>query len=141
METEKNFEDKPMVRICAACQNAGEPGNEKFAPGADQSVKDELQQVNKQVKSHIKDFEFSHGACEFHLLQNYASIDGMTPERMASIKTKLVNNPNKLPCLITDKALRHAYMRGIFTNEQMSQVTKSNEHLTERFKKLAGIIS
>ncbi len=143
MEAEQNNQEKPFVRICAACQNAGEPGYEALAFGIDQSVKDELQQVNKQIKAHSNQFEFSHGSCEIHTLQSYSKIEGMTPERMASVKEKLSKNPDKIQCLLTDKALRHGYMRGLFTPEQIKQAAhatqQSNEQLTERFRKLAGI--
>jgi len=136
---------KPFVRICAACQKAGEPGNEIFAFNIPQSVKDELHQVNQQVKEHSKDFEFSHGSCNLHSIQSYSQITGMTPERLASIREKLANNPDAIKCLLTDENLRHGYMRGLFTPELIKQAAdstqQSNQQLTERFKKLAGIKS
>jgi len=137
--------ENPIIRICASCQVAGEPGKEKLALNADQTVKDELKVVNQQVKSHSKQFTFSHGLCGPHLLQSYSEISGITPERMASIKTKIENNPDTIPCLITNKELRHGYMKGLFTPEMIKQAAhstqQSNQQLTERFKKLAGIKS
>lgn len=145
METKTDFRGKPIVRICASCQNAGEAGNERLAFNTDQKTKDELKVVNQQVKAHSKDFSFSHGACGLHLLQSYSEIPGITPERMESIKTKIKNNTDSLPCLITDKALRHGYMKGLFTPEMIKQAAQSqqqsNHQLVERFKTLSGIKS
>ena len=116
-----------------------------FAFNTDQKTKDELKVVNQQVKAHSKDFSFSHGACGLHLLQSYSEIPGITPERMESIKTKIKNNTDSLPCLITDKALRHGYMKGLFTPEMIKQAAQSqqqsNHQLVERFKTLSGIKS
>ena len=87
-----------------------------------------------------KEFSFSHGACNPHLYLTYQSIPGITPERLSSIKEKLKHN-DPIPCLLQDEKLRHVYMRGLFTKEQIQQTQQSNEQLTERFKKLAGIKS
>ncbi len=144
METQKDFEGKPLVRMCATCQQINKPGMEAFGLGVDQKVKDEMKEVDKKIKENSNNFNFSHGMCNPHYIQTYQQLPNMTPERLESIKEKLKHN-NPIPCLLQDESLRHAYMKGLFTPEQISQATqavkKSNQNLKERFKILAGISS
>lgn len=143
-QPEKDVNGKPMVKICGACQYAGKPGYEKMGLGADEKVVSELKVVDEQIRKHQKDYGFTHGTCAPHYMQSVKQMPGITPEKLASIEAKLKTNPNMAPCLLTDEPLRHAYMRGLFTKEEIQQaaqqVQQSNHALTERFKRLAGII-
>lgn len=127
---------RPFVKICAYCQGINKPQMSNFSTGIDSKVKDEMKQVDAHVKSKSDELTFSHGICEPHLIQTLQEIPGMTKERINSMVSKLTDSA---PCLLNNDQLRHSYMRGIFTPEQVKQVQQSNQHLTERFKKLAGI--
>jgi len=134
---------KPMVGVCGSCQYAGKPGYESLSLGVDQKVLDEMKVVDEQIKKHMKDYGFTHGNCKEHYMQIAMQIPGMTPERLALTQSK-VKNANSMPaCLLKDDALRHAFMRGLFTKDEIDkaaqQVQQSNQNLTERFKTLAGI--
>jgi len=134
METQKDSEGKPIVKICSLCQNIF---NSDY--NVDQKIKNELKIVDQKVKENSQKINFTHGLCNPHLLQSYYQIPGITPERLNSVKEKLKRNNNPIPCLLTDDNLRRNYMNGIFTTEQLQTTNQSNEQLTIRFKKLAGI--
>jgi DNA-binding transcriptional MerR regulator len=142
METQKDFEGKPIVKICASCQRINMPGMEKFGLEIDQKIKDEMKIVDNQVKSNSKNFSFSHGICQLHLIQQLKLIPGMTKERIKSMVDKS-NQGNPVPCLLQDEFLRHNYMKGLFTSEQIQQASQelqqSNKNLKEHFRTLAGI--
>jgi cell division protein ZapA (FtsZ GTPase activity inhibitor) len=144
-ETQKNHEGKFIVVVCAYCQKINDENMRAFAQGIDQKVKDEMKVVNAQIqKPESKEYHsFSHGICKDHAIQNIKTIPGMTPERIQSFIDKINQSPTSAPCLLKDEALRHAYMKGLFTKEEIQQAQQStqqsNERLTERFKKLAGI--
>jgi hypothetical protein len=144
METQKDYKGNPVVRICATCQKINVPGMEHASLGIDQKIKDEMDVVNKKIIEKSKEFCFSHGACNPHLYLMYQSIPGMTPERLESVKEKLKHN-TPIPCLLQNEPLRHAFMKGLFTKEEIQKAQQStqqsNQQLTERFKKLAGIKS
>jgi hypothetical protein len=114
-----------------------------FAQGIDQKVKDELKDVDAQVKANSDKISFSHGTCPEHLEMTLRTIPGMTPERIKSMVDKSKSG-NPIPCLITNTELRHAYMRGLFTQEQMKKAVQGQQQaqqsLKEHFQKLAGII-
>jgi len=119
----------------------------EFAQGIDQKVKDEMKVVNAQIqKPESKEHHsFSHGTCLDHAIQNFKTIPGITPERLNAFIEKLKQSSNPTPCLLKDDALRHAFMKGLFTKEEIQKAQQStqqsNQQLTERFKKLAGIQS
>ena len=146
-ETPKNHEGKFIVAVCAYCQKINDESMRAFAQGIDQKVKDEMKEVNAQIQKpeNKEKHSFSHGTCRDHAIQNIKTIPGMTPERIHSFIEKMNQSPNQTPCLLKDEALRHAYMRGLFTKEEIQQAQQStqqsNQQLTERFKKLAGIKS
>lgn len=137
-----NNTTKPFVSICSYCENINDPRMAEFANGIDPKVKDEMKVVNEKVKENKDKFTFSHGTCQQHLVQNLQKISGMTKERIASMIEKS-NQGNPIPCLLTNEPFRHAFMKGLFTPELIKQATQStqqsNQKLTERFKKLAGI--
>ena len=146
-ETPKNFEGKVIVPVCAYCQKINDENMRAFAQGIDQKVKDEMKVVNAQIQKpeNKEKHSFSHGTCQDHAIQNMKTIPGMTPERLDSFIQKMKQSPNQTPCLLKDEALRHAFMKGLFTKEEIQQAhqstQQSNQQLTERFKKLAGIKS
>lgn len=144
METPKDFEGKPIVRICSYCQQINNPDMVVFAKGIDPKIKDEMKSVDKKVKENRDKFTFTHTVCVPHLTQNLERIPGMTKERIRSMVEKSEQG-NPVPCLLVNEPLRHAYMRGLFTQEQIQQAVQSqkqdNQNLTERFKILAGIKS
>jgi len=146
-ETPKNHEGKLIVPVCAYCQGINNENMKEFAQGIDQKVKDEMKVVDAQIqKPESKEkHSFTHGTCREHSIQNIKTMPGMTPERLQSFISKLDASSNKTPCLLKNEPLRHAFMRGLFTPEEIQQAQQStqqsNQQLTERFKKLAGIKS
>ena len=141
MKTEIDFEGKPIVRVCSTCQKINTPGMEKYGLGVDEKIKSEMDEVNKKIISNFKNINFSHGLCNKHLYQMYENVPNMTPERLASVKEKLKHN-NPIPCLLENEPLRHAYMKGLFTQEQIEQAVQNNQpkiSFKDRIKKLAGI--
>lgn len=141
---ETDQEGKPIVSICSACEWAGEKGYEFAQMGADAQVVDELRKVHQQVQANLKKYTFTHGTCEKHLLQSVNQMQNMTPEKAQTFLQRAKLKGNLPSCLLTDAPLRHAYARGLFTKQEIQQaaqqVQQSNHALTERFKRLAGII-
>jgi hypothetical protein len=140
-ETPKTFEDKPIVQICAYCQQINAPNMVEFSHGIDQKVKDEMKIVDAQIQKpeNKQKYSFTHGTCKPHHIQNIQSIPNITPEKAKIFIDKINASPDTTPCLIQNDALRHAFMKGLFTIEDMQRVKQSNQQITERFKKLAGI--
>lgn len=137
---------KEMVVICAWCQQINDKGMEKFAETVPDEIKKEMQVVSDQVKANHEKYTFSHGTCLPHLIQMYRDMPNMTQEKLDGIIQKFKGQTPPV-CLVCDteqsKALRHAYMKGLFTVEDMKnalQAQKDQEQkLTERFQVLAGI--
>ena len=142
-ETPKNHQGLPIVMVCSYCQKINDANMQRFAQDIDQEVKNEMKVVDEKIKENKNNFQFSHGICREHTIQNLKTIPGMTPERIQSFINKAGQNPNIPQCLLKDTPLRHAFMKGLFTKEQLQQAHQSthqsNLQLTERFKKLAGI--
>ena len=142
-ETPKNYEGKPIVRVCTTCQKINSTEMESFSLGINQKVKNEMDVVDKKIKENSLKFSFSHGMCNLHLYQTFQTIPNITPERLESIKEKLKRNTDPVPCLLQNEPLRYAFMKGLFTKEMIQQelqsTQQSNQHITERFKMLAGI--
>lgn len=140
--TKVDFQGKPIVQICAACQMINRPENAKFAVGVDEKIKKELEVVDEQVNKHRNDFNFTHTMCLHHMEQAYTSPHIPTEKTKAFID-KLRQRGGNCPNLMEDDALRHAYMRGLFTPELVQQTAQAqqnqNTQLVERFKKLSGI--
>lgn len=140
--TKLDFEGKPIVKICSACQMISRPENAKFAVGVDEKIKKELAVVDEQVKKHRNDFNFTHTMCLHHMEQAYTNPQ-IPPEKTKAFIDKLRQRGNNCPNLMEDTALRHAYMRGLFTPELVQQAMQThqnqNTQLVERFKKLSGI--
>jgi len=135
---------KPEVRICSWCQNINKPQFAPYAVDVDQTVKDEMKEVDRQVREHDKDFIFSHGICLLHLVQMYKKLPKMTDEKLKlAIYQSKTQKSGPIPCLLTNEPLRHAYMRGLFTPESIRQAANMQQEaiteFTESLKKLAGI--
>ncbi len=140
METKTDAAGRTIISICATCQKINNPGMEEFGKGIDQSVKDEMKDVDAQVKANKDKFSFSHGVCQPHMIQTLKTIPGMTEER---IKSMIDKSENSVPCLLTNAPIRHAYMKGLFTPEQIQQAAQAQQqaqqNLKEYFQKMAGI--
>ena len=136
--------DKPMVRMCSWCQGINNKGMEKFASTVPDNIKKELGVVDTQVKANQGNFTFSHGACIPHVVQSFRDMN-LPEERIKLMLDKAKGNAP--PCLVCDtpesQALRHAYMKGLFTKEQMEQAIEKqksdNTTITERLQVLSGI--
>ena len=133
--------DKPIVQICSWCQKINSPENAQYANSIDHKIRDELKVVDQQIKANTDKFSFTHGACIPHLIQSYKAI-GMTDDQLKPIikKTEMRNPPE---CLITNEAVRHAFMKGLFTPELVKQqndaLQQSNNQIKERFQVLSGL--
>jgi hypothetical protein len=150
---QQNYEGKPMVRLCAYCENINAPNMAKFAVGVDPQVKKELATVHEKVQETSKEgkIAFSHGSCLLHTIQNYEQFPGITKEKLEQIAAEIKEKNTAAPDLIHNDTLRHAYMRGLFTVEQMKQAQQQlqqqqanknqQNRLSERLKSLAGIKS
>jgi hypothetical protein len=100
--------------------------------------------VDAQVKANKDNFVFSHGTCLPHIVQTYRGMK-IPEERIKLMVDKAKGDAP--PCLVANtpesQALRHAYMKGLFTKEQMEQAVEkqkgANDSITERFQVLAGI--
>ena len=133
---------KPMVRICAWCTSINREGYEIYDMGVDKKVKDEIAIVDHQIKIHRHDFAFTHGTCIPHLKIAYRTMPDLLDNALRQAQSQ---EGGSIPCLLQDEALRHAYMRGLFTPELVQQYLQSQQQskkeLTEHLKKLAGIPS
>jgi hypothetical protein len=138
-ETPKNYQGKPIVNICSYCQKINQPNMVSYAKDIDQTIKNEMKVVDEQVIANQDKYSFTHGICRPHTIQTLRAIPYMTTERLKSMMDKKSQNPNTPPCLLQDEPLRHAYMKGLFTKEDIETVNQSNQQITERFKTLAGI--
>jgi hypothetical protein len=136
--------DKPMVRICSWCQGINNDGMKNFASTIPENVREEMKVVDAQVKANQGNFVFSHGTCLPHVVQSFREMK--IPEERIKLMVDKVKG-DAPPCLVADtqesQALRHAYMKGFFTKEQMEQAVEkqkgANDNITERFQVLAGI--
>jgi len=145
MTTKTDFRGKPIVRICAHCQQINVERMKRFAMGISQKIKDEMKVVDEKVNENREKYSFTHTMCVPHGIQQYQSIPGMTKERINSLIDKYKSNNTPAPCLIEDtpeaEKLRQSYMMGLFTDEEVQSQQQSNHQLVERFKTLAGIKS
>ena len=138
--------NKPTVRMCSWCQTINNEDMKKYAVHVPQKIKDEMKIVDGQVKINRHNFVFTHGACIPHVTKAYSLVPGMTKEKLQSFVVGLKNDAP--PCLIEDtpkaQFLRKAYMKGLFTPELVQQALhkqkQDNQKITERFKKLAGLV-
>lgn len=138
--------DKPMVRMCSWCQQINGKNMAAQAATIPAKIKEEMKVVDEQVRANKDNFTFTHGVCIPHVIQTYSTIPNMTEEKLKSIVDK-VQKSDPPPCLVEDTpemaALRHAYMRGLFTKESMQQAIQTQQsgsaQLTERLQVLAGI--
>lgn len=136
--------DKPMVRICSWCQKINNEGMEAYAATVPDKIKQEMKVVSAQVKINQENFTFTHGTCIPHVVQSYREMK-IPEERIKLMVDKFKDDAP--PCLVEDtpesQALRHAYMKGLFTKEQIEQAFEKqkgeNDKITERFQVLAGI--
>ena len=130
----------PRVGICSICLNADQNQWKDLVPSTDQ-VKQEIQIIRQQVnveRQKKQNVAFNDGYCNPHTVALYSSY-GMDPNQVKK---------SNIPCLIENtpeaEKLRQLYMRGIFTEQQIQQIQQaqkqSQQKLTERFQKLAGII-
>ena len=133
---------KPMVRICAWCTSINKKEHKKYDMGVSRRVKAEINVVNYQVKTHKHNFSFTHGVCIPHIKLAYQSMPELLDNALQQAESQ---EGGPIPCLLTDDALRHAYMKGLFTPELVQQYAQSQQQakkdLSERLKKLAGIPS
>lgn len=102
--------EKPFIKICGYCQK-------------------EFPEVDRQVKSHTHDIDFSHGICQRHSIEflkaaNYSNdqIKDIISKKRESITYDLEKHPE----------LVDLYSNGIFD--------KNPNAINERLKKLANII-
>ena len=130
----------PMVRVCIICLNVNNGEWAKMSPGVTPHVKEEMAIIKERVdmerksKQHVA---FGDGYCNYHSVAMYKSY-GMDTANLPK---------SDIPCLVENTTeaenLRKNYMNGIFTEDMAKQasqqVQQSNQQLTERFKKLAGI--
>ena len=138
--------DKQMIRMCSWCQRINKPNMVEQSLSIPAKIKEEMKVVDEQVKVHKDNFAFTHGVCIPHAIQAYKDAPGMTEDRLKIIVDK-VGKSDPPPCLVEDtpemEALRHAYMRGLFTKELMQQALQqkqgANDKITERFQVLSGI--
>jgi hypothetical protein len=147
MET---IDTKQLVSICPYCEKINDPAMQQFAKDVDDTTKKELAVVHQQVEANKAKYRFSHGICPLHFEQ-YLLGTGMNPERVKLLAQKkeqeaTADSPTgSSKDLIHDNALRHAYMRGLFTPEEIKaaaqKVQQSNHALVERFQALSGIKS
>ena len=140
-------DNRPVARICSWCQriNDNNPHMKKLAEIIPQNIKDEMAIVNQQIKANNEVVHFTHGICVPHYVQKLMEIPGMNDIQLKNAVDKIRNsNPPPPPSIINNAELRHQYMRGLFTKEQMQQAFQAQQaaqqKLTERFQKLAGII-
>jgi len=134
--------NKPIVKICSLCLQVNNPAWENVSLNASPKIKKEMELVKEKVDQERKTHEhvlFNDSYCFPHAIAMYNS-NGMDTSTLRK---------NDIPCLIQDtpeaENLRQNYMRGIFTQDMATQANQttqqSNNQLTERFKKLAGIKS
>ena len=117
-----------------------------YAANVDPQIKKEMEEVNRQVEEASKEKKviFSHGMCIPHMIQTYLDMGYDTAE-IEKTAEDAKKRGNIVPCLLQNAPLRHAYMRGLFTVEQMKQAQQQMQQdqqkssLSERFRKLAGI--
>ena len=138
--------DKPMVKICSWCQKINIPDMKAYAATVPDKIKEEMKVVSEQVEANRENITFSHGACVPHAIQTYKTMAGMTEEKLKGFINKM-SKSGPPECLVEDtpeaQALRHAYMKGLFTKELMQQALQKqqgdNNQITERLQVLAGI--
>ena len=133
--------NKPLVRICAGCLKVDNPDYAYYdIVGVSDDIKKEIKLINQQIKDNRDKFIFSHGVCIPHLKLLYVDMPKKLPW---ALKQSEFQPGGPIPCLLTDEATRHAYMRGLFTEELVQQYIQSQQQakadLTEHLKKLAGI--
>lgn len=137
-----NTLNKPLVPICAWCVKANKPEYSYYDLGVSKTVKEEINVVNEQIKENIDKFIFSHGVCVPHLKLSYSKMPSKLPWALQQAESQ---PGGPIPCLLTDDATRHAYMKGLFTSELVQQYNQTQkqtkQEFTEHLKKLAGIRS
>ena len=138
-------DNKEAVRICSWCQHINDNNEhmKKLAEVIPQNVRDELSIVNQQIIANKGIVHFTHGVCVPHYLQQLEEIPGLNDIQIKNMVDK-AQNGDPPPCLINNAQLRHQYMQGLFTKEQIQQAFQTQQaaqqKLTERFQKLAGIV-
>jgi hypothetical protein len=142
MESQDPLSKLPMVKVCTICLHVNTQEWGKLSPGVTNEVKKEIEDVVKVIDAERrakKSVAFGDGYCNYHTKAIYIS-HGINPDEA---------KPSDIPCLVENTpqaaALRHGYMKGLFTPEQIKQAAQvqqqDNKNLTERFKKLVGIKS
>lgn len=111
-------EDKPFVVMCSYCQK-------------------EFPEVDKQVRAHEREINFSHGICRRHSADMLRQM-GKTPEQIASFMQK---TDGKTPDLKERSDLLKLYSQGIFTQQQLQQAQNESQKFMARLKELANIHS
>ena len=117
-------EKKPFITICCYCQ--------QDFPEVDKAIKYQMTLKDKSIAS------FSHGLCKRHFIEMLREIGDSEDQIMASMP----NIKNSIPDLKERPDLVKSYYDKFHDPElDKKSIQESNNKITNRFKKLAGIKS